>query len=210
MKIGGFIKQSLIDYPNKIAAVVFTVGCNFRCGYCHNPYLVLPQLFHYNSFISEDEVITYIKHRKNWLDGIVITGGEPTIHKDLPFFLHKLKKMGYSIKLDSNGSNPLMLEIILKENLVDYIALDIKMPLHDNSLYAKIAGLPIDSMITGKILDSLFLLKKSNIEVEFRTTFIPSLHNDVMIKEIKKLIGEDVKYTINCYREGNNLASFLR
>lgn len=117
MKIGGFIKQSLIDYPGKIAAVVFTQGCNFRCGYCHNPQLVLPELFLEQPELVPLNIISYLKEHKNWLDGVVVTGGEPTIHKDLPLFLKEIKGLGYSIKLDTNGSNPYMLERIVKEKL---------------------------------------------------------------------------------------------
>jgi pyruvate formate lyase activating enzyme len=136
MKIAGLIKQSYIDYPGKMAAVVFTQGCNFRCGYCHNPSLVLPRLFHHNKLVAVSDVLIHLENRKDWLDGVVITGGEPTIHGDLPDFLRQIKSLGYLVKLDTNGSNPLMLEKVIKENLVDFIAMDIKTLLQEE-LYAK-------------------------------------------------------------------------
>jgi pyruvate formate lyase activating enzyme len=201
MKIGGFVKQSLIDYPGKIAAIVFTQGCNFRCGYCHNPRLVLPELFPQGQHISPQEVLTYLEERKNWLDGVVVTGGEPTIHNDLAEFLKTIKDMGYQVKLDTNGSNPYMLEQIVKEKLADYIAMDIKIPLEDG-LYAKIIGVADVGEITENILASVMILKNTTIDGEFRTTSIPGIHNEAMITLIKKYIGNDKRYKINEFRDG--------
>jgi pyruvate formate lyase activating enzyme len=206
MKIGGFVKQSLIDYPGKIAAVVFTQGCNFRCGYCHNPQLVLPELFLERPELVPLNIISYLEGHKNWLDGVVVTGGEPTIHKDLPEFLKELKDLGYSIKLDTNGSNPYMLERIVKEKLADYIAMDIKIPLEDGS-YAKIIGISNVDEITENILASVLILKSSKIDGEFRTTSIPGIHNEGMIALIKKYVGNDKRYKINEFREGETINS---
>ncbi len=207
MKIGGFVKQSLIDYPGKIAAIVFTQGCNFRCGYCHNPQLVLPELFHQNPLISVDEVLAYLQERKKWLDGVVVTGGEPTIHKDLPAFLKRIKEMGYLVKLDTNGSDPYMLEQIIKEKLTDYIAMDIKI-LPEDSLYAKIIGITDVSDLTERIIVSIIMLKSTSIDVEFRTTNIPGIHNKVMLELIQKLVGNDKRYKVNDFRDGQIISSY--
>ena len=207
MKIGGFVKQSLIDYPGKIAAVVFTQGCNFRCGYCHNPQLVLPELFQNHPEHSSANILSYLEEHKRWLDGVVVTGGEPTIHKDLPIFLKTLKNMGYYVKLDTNGSNPYILEQIVKNKLADYIAMDIKIRLEDD-LYAKIIGISNVDEITENILTSVIMLKNSDVEMEFRTTNIPGIHNEVMIELIKKYIGKDKRYKINEFRGGETVDSF--
>jgi pyruvate formate lyase activating enzyme len=209
MKIGGFVKQSLMDYPGKVAAVVFTQGCNFRCGYCHNPQLVLPELFLSNPEFAPLNILSYLKERKNWLDGVVVTGGEPTIHKDLPMFLKEIKDMGYAVKLDTNGSNPFMLERIIKDKLADYIAMDIKIPL-EGGLYAKIIGISDVNEITENILASVLVLKNSKIDGEFRTTTIPGIHNEGMIELIKKYIGNDKRYKINEFRDGKTISSFKK
>jgi pyruvate formate lyase activating enzyme len=208
MRIGGFVKQSLIDYPGKIAAVIFTQGCNFRCGYCHNPQLVLPELFLNKPEYIPLNIISYLNERKNWLDGVVVTGGEPTIHKDLPVFLKEIKALGYSVKLDTNGSNPNMLEQIVKDKLADYIAMDIKIPLEDG-MYAKIIGISDVNKITENILASVLVLKNAQIDGEFRTTSIPGIHNEGMIELIKKYIDNDKRYKINEFREGKTISSFL-
>jgi pyruvate formate lyase activating enzyme len=207
MKIGGFVKQSLMDYPGKVAAVVFTQGCNFRCGYCHNPQLVLPELFLNNPEYIPLNIISYLKERRNWLDGVVVTGGEPTIHKDLPEFLKEIKALGYLVKLDTNGSNPYMLERIVKDKLADYIAMDIKIPLEDG-MYAKIIGISDVNEITENILASVLVLKNAQIDGEFRTTSIPGIHNEGMIELIKKYIGNDKRYKINEFRDGKTINSF--
>ena len=116
MKIGGIQKFSTVDYPGYIVASIFTIGCNMRCGYCHNPELVLPEQF--AGEIPEDDIIEYLKTRQGLLDGVAISGGEPTMHEDLPRFITKLRAMGFRIKLDTNGTNPEMLESLIKQKLV--------------------------------------------------------------------------------------------
>jgi pyruvate formate lyase activating enzyme len=201
MQIGGFIKQSLIDYPGKIAAVAFTQGCNFRCGYCHNPQLVLPELFQNNPEHTSDNILNYLKERKNWLDGVVVTGGEPTIHNDLSDFLGAIKRMGYMIKLDTNGSNPDILKRIIHEKLVDYIAMDIKNVLTTKS-YAQVIGIENAEMIIENVRASIHLLKESALEFEFRTTRLPDVHTPLVFEKMHECIGKDVKYIINEFREG--------
>jgi pyruvate formate lyase activating enzyme len=204
MKIGGFVKQSLMDYPGKIAAVVFTQGCNFRCGYCHNPQLVLPNLFMERFDLVPLNIISYLEQHRTWLDGVVVTGGEPTIHKDLPLFLKEIKALGYAIKLDTNGTNPYLLEQIIKNKLADYIAMDIKIA-PEKDLYGKIIGIQMTDDILEKIMVSILLLKNASIEGEFRTTFIPGIHDETTIKLIQRLVGNSKSYKINQFRDGETI-----
>jgi pyruvate formate lyase activating enzyme len=207
MQIGGFVKQSLIDYPGKIAAVVFTQGCNFRCSYCHNPSLVLPGLFCENASVSVEEVFAYLHKRKSWLDGVVVSGGEPSIHADLPDFLRKIKEMGYSIKLDTNGSNPQMLEAIIKEKLADYVAMDIKT-VPEAEAYSQITGVTDATLIVENIKTSVEIIKQSSIIYEFRTTSIPGLHSPHILKNIELFLKDKKQLTINEYREGKTIACY--
>jgi pyruvate formate lyase activating enzyme len=204
MRIGGFVKQSLVDYPGKIAAVVFTQGCNFRCGYCHNPQLVLSELFQNNPEHTSDNILNYLKERKNWLDGVVVTGGEPTIHNDLPVFLKSIKNLGYQVKLDTNGSNPHMLEQIIKERLADYIAMDIKTVLTATT-YSQIIGITESDSIIEKVIASILVLKKSDIETEFRTTKLPGIHTSLILDYIFDYLGKDVRYKVNEFRAGETI-----
>ena len=126
MIIGGLQKHTLIDYPGKIAATIFTSGCNFRCPFCHNPELVLPEEISKSKELPLQEVFSFLKERKGFLDGVVICGGEPTIHNDLYDFCSEIKRIGFLIKLDTNGHNPEMLEKLIDKELIDYIAMDIK------------------------------------------------------------------------------------
>ncbi|MEN9338585.1 MAG: hypothetical protein RI945_310, partial [Candidatus Parcubacteria bacterium] len=125
MILAGLQKNTLIDYPGKIACIVFTLGCNFRCDFCYNPSLVIHEKFP-KEFLQEESFFDFLKERKSFLDAVVITGGEPTIHKDLNIFIQKIKDMGFLVKLDTQGSNPKFLKQILKEGNVDYVAMDIK------------------------------------------------------------------------------------
>jgi pyruvate formate lyase activating enzyme len=207
MKIGGFVKQSLIDYPGKIAAVLFTQGCNFRCGYCHNPQLVLPEMFRYNPEHSKANILSYLKAHKNWLDGVVVTGGEPTIHKDLPELLKEIKDFGYYIKLDTNGSNPHLLDRIMKEKLADYIALDIKTMLSATE-YSHIIGIKKSGLIVENVIASILLLKQSQLTIEFRTTKLPQIHTPQILELINQYLDNKFNYKINEFRPGDTIATF--
>jgi pyruvate formate lyase activating enzyme len=207
MKIGGFIKQSLIDFPGKIAAVIFTQGCNFCCGYCHNPQLVLPELYNSLAIISNEYILQYLQERTNWLEGVVITGGEPTIQKGLYNFMRSIKKMGYIIKLDTNGSNPTVIKNIIDKKLVDYVAIDIKVPL-ESKLYSSVIGITNADIITKNIAKSIKILKRSNINVEYRITTIPGIHDEKMIKSIENYIGNENHLERNEFRDGNTINSF--
>lgn len=161
--IGGIQKTTLIDFPQKIAAIVFTQGCNFRCGYCHNP-----ELLDFNSKQNYDveDFFEFLKTRQNKLDGVVITGGEPTMQSGLCDFIQRIKSLGFEVKLDTNGTNPDVLSKLLKDNLVDYIAMDIKSP------FAKYCNITNTNVDLDKIKESIHLLINNSIDYEFRTTVV--------------------------------------
>lgn len=188
MQIGGFQKISLIDYPGKIAAVIFTQGCNFRCPYCHNPELVLPSYF--QQTIDEDEVIDFLLKRKGMLQGVVISGGEPTVQKDLIPFLGKIRNMGYDIKLDTNGSHPEVLRKCIDGHMVNYIAMDIKAPL---KRYADLAGVKVN---TDHIQESIQMIIHSDVEHCFRTTILRSLLSEDDLLEISMLVKKAKQYQV--------------
>lgn len=186
MIFGGLSKCTLIDYPGKVAAMVYTIGCNFRCPYCHNPELVDETV---ETRISEDEVIDFLKERKDMLEGLVITGGEPTIHDDLLRFMKKVKDLGFLIKLDSNGTNPEMLKKAMRKKLVDYVAMDIKSPL---SKYSQTVARPVD---VEAIRKSIKLLISSSVAYEFRTTIIKSMLTAEDLDEI----GQEIQGASDYY-----------
>jgi pyruvate formate lyase activating enzyme len=181
MQIGGFIKQSFVDWPGKIASVVFTRGCNFRCVYCHNPTLVLPELYQSSQALQQTDIFSYLEQRKNWLDGVVISGGEPTIHSNLPDFIIRIKEMDYLVKLDTNGTNPEMLEMLIRERLIDFVAMDIKH-LPATEPYEMITQCPVN---LEKITRSIHLIRKGNISCMFRTTAIPEIHSKNILQSVQ-------------------------
>ena len=170
---GGFQKSSLIEYPEKISAVVFTIGCNFRCPFCQNYRLVLPGMYSQNKY-NEDEVLKYLKAKRNLLDAVSITGGEPTLHGiKLIEFIRKVKELGLLVQLETNGSNPSFVKKVIAEHLVDYIAMDIKGPLRK---YPLLTG--IENFNSEPIIESIKLITKSAPDYEFRTTYVPLLEID--------------------------------
>ncbi|MDW8033763.1 MAG: anaerobic ribonucleoside-triphosphate reductase activating protein [Nitrososphaerota archaeon] len=172
MIIKGLQKLTLIDYPGKIACTFFTFGCNFRCPYCHNPELVVDDG---TPPIPEEAIFLFLEERKSFLDGVCITGGEPTLHNDLPDFIRKLKNLGYSVKLDTNGTNPKMLKQLIEEKLVDYIAMDVKAPLEKYEAVVRV------KTNIENIVESIEIVKVFR-EHEFRTTVVPELlsREDIM------------------------------
>ncbi|MEI6494627.1 MAG: anaerobic ribonucleoside-triphosphate reductase activating protein [bacterium] len=180
MKIGGLERFSLIDYPGQVAAIIFTQGCTFRCGFCYNPELVNPSLF--TPTIPEEEVLTFLKEREGKLGALVITGGEPTMQEDLPEFIARVRALGMLVKLDTNGSNPEMLEQLLKDKLVQYVAMDIKAPLDK---YADATCVAIEP---ERIKRSIGLIMKSGVDYEFRTTVVRSQLGSEDFKKIGELI----------------------
>ncbi len=198
MIIGGFEKLSLIDYPDHLAAIIFINGCNFRCHYCYNPMLVLPQkgkdLKNKEdlSLINSKDLLLFLKDRFGKLEGVVITGGEPTLNDDLPIFIKKIKDLGYVVKLDTNGTNPEMLKKLIEEKLVDYIAMDLKA---DEDNYIKVVGTKIDFK---KVKKSVSIILDSNLPYEFRTTMVPGLVDDAILSKMGEIIkGADKWYLQN-------------
>ncbi len=181
MLIGGVEKTSLVDYPEKLTAVVFTIGCNFRCGYCHNPELI--KLKEDSKILDEEDFFTYLEKRKGLLDAVTITGGEPTLQNDLADFIKRVKDMGFLVKLDTNGCNPEIVENLINKGLLDYIAMDIKNSI-DN--YNKVVRNFTDK---EKILKSINLIMNSGVDYEFRTTTLKSL---ISLEDFEK-IGEMIK-----------------
>ncbi len=201
MLIGGLQKTTLIDFPGKIACTVFLVGCNFSCPFCHNKDLVNFNLFKKSKIkpVLDKEFFEFLEKRKKILDGVCITGGEPTINKNLPRFIKKIKQLGYAVKLDTNGGNPEMLQRLVKENLVDYIAMDIKSSFDD---YYQTANLKTQNLklkttaqnlkLINIIRKSIKIIVKSKIDFEFRTTVVPGLHTKdnliALARQLKKLL----------------------
>ncbi len=199
MKIGGLEKLTLLDYPNKIAATVFTVGCNFRCPYCYSSEIVIPEKIKDQELILEKYFFEFLDKRKGRLEGVVICGGEPTIHFDLIDFSKKIKEKGFLVKLDTNGSNPEVTEKLIQEKLVDYIAMDVKGP---KDKYAVMSGLDEKwtKAMSNQIEKSINLLKENKVEHEFRTTVIPGLLEKEDIKEIVDWIKPAKRYFLQNYR----------
>ncbi len=190
MRIAGFKKQTLIDYPGNISSVVFTQGCNLRCGFCHNPDLVLPEKF--SKPFNEEQVFNYLYRYKQLLDAVCITGGEPTIHSDLPKFIERIKKIGLKVKLDSNGTNPTMLRRLIDSNLLDFIAMDIKHRLNFG-LYNRTVGFAINKTIFDNIRKSVNIIQNSGLRFEFRTTVVRSFHSKKDVAILTKQFGQNFK-----------------
>jgi len=201
MEIGGLQKSTLIDYPGKIACTVFLVGCNFRCPWCYSSELVLPEKIKKHPKIPQAEIFDFLRKRKNNLDGVVICGGEPTIHSSLARFLKKIKNLGFLVKLDTNGSNPGTIKELVGEGLVDYIAMDVKAPL-DNRKYQEATGREVD--VSG-IKESIAIIKNSGIDYEFRTTVVPGIHSKEDIIRIAGSISPARKYFLQKFRPEKTL-----
>lgn len=202
MQIGGFIKQSLMDYPDKIASVVFTQGCNLKCPYCHNKQLI-PRG---EGTISEQEVFAFIEKNRLMLDGVVITGGEPTLQSGLIPFIRDCKQMGLLVKLDTNGLKPLILEMLIESAFVDYIAMDIKSELTVEA-YSRATGVQIPPEMIEKVRQSIGVIIRSGISHEFRTTLT---HEHVPRESIHELISSvkgSQRYYLQTYR-GEEFTSY--
>ena len=190
--IKGLQKTTLVDYPGKIACTIFLAGCNFKCGYCYNSDLVFDT--GKGPTIPDEELIEFLESRKNILEGVCITGGEPTLDKGLVTLIKKIKKLGYCVKLDTNGSNPEVIKELLEERLVDYIAMDIKASLDS---YDEVTSVKVNKQ---NIKRSIEIIKNSQIEYEFRTTAIPDIINENEIKKILELIKGSKKYFIQQFK----------
>jgi len=190
MKIGGFQKTSLLDYPDMISSIIWTVGCNFNCPFCYNTELVYGTA----KIISEEEIFDHLKKRKGIVEALVISGGEPFLQKDLGVFCEKVKKLGYLVKIDTNGSFPDELKELIDKKLVDYVAVDIKAP---KNKYEKLAGVKTD---VEKIQKTIDILQKSCVDYEFKTTFIPGLLTKQDILEIGKWLKDSKKYYLQQFK----------
>lgn len=196
-QIGGLQKLSLLDFPKRMCAIVFTTGCNYRCPYCHNFELVENG----EGDFSTEEVLDYLVKRKNVLDGVTITGGEPTLQPGLEDFMKEVKqRTNLQIKLDTNGTNPQIVEKLLKENLVDYVAMDIK---NDFDNYSEVIG--IKNYDTAKIKETIKIIKENAKEFEFRTTIIKDYHKKENIKKILDYIGKDSNYYLQQFIVSENV-----
>lgn len=195
MNIAGVQKVTLLDYPGKVACEIFTQGCNFECPFCQNSSLI--PITNTGEF-SEEEIFEYLNLRKNILDGVVITGGEPTVQKDLKGFIKKIKDLGLLVKLDTNGGNPKVLQELIDEDLVDYVAMDIKNIFNK---YNITAGKKIN---LDNIKKSIEILKASKIDYEFRTTIIKEMHSLDDIISICKLVG-NAKYYLQNFEDSENV-----
>ena len=195
MLIGGLQKMTLLDYAGKVACIVFTHGCNFRCPYCHNAPLVTetPEL------ISEDELFAFLEKRRGILDGVVVSGGEPTLQKDIIPFLSKIKELGYSLKLDTNGTNPALLREIVALGLCDYVAMDIK---NSREKYSLTAGCDVD---IKAIEESVSFLLSDSVDYEFRTTLTRELHSERDVRDIGEWIKGAKRYYLQTFVDSGSL-----
>jgi pyruvate formate lyase activating enzyme len=197
MKIGGLQKTSLLDYPDTLSTIVWTVGCNFRCPFCYNKDIVEGNV----NLISEEEVLSFLNKRKGMLEGLVVTGGEPLMQKGLDVFLEKVKKLDYLVKVDTNGMYPEYLQKLIDKKLVDYIAMDIKAP---KNKYDKLSGVKTD---IKKIEKSIDIIRNSKLDYEFRTTFIPYLLTKQDIIEISKWLKGSKRFYLQQFKNDTPLVS---
>lgn len=214
MIIAGLQKLTLIDYPDKVAAIVFTYGCNFFCAFCHNPELVDTVLKDKNKFISQEDFFKFLNDRKGLIEGVCITGGEPTLHNDLPEFIAQIKSLGFLVKLDTNGTNPKLLESLIDKKLINYIAMDIKSPLNR---YKEIVRREVNLENIKKSIKMIiekFPTKptsdKADLErvdgYEFRSTLVPDFHQAEDVLAMAKLIsGAEKFYLQNFISQGKIL-----
>lgn len=203
MLIGGFQKMTMLDYPGKVAATIFTYGCNFRCPFCHNATLVIDEA----QLFSEDEILAYLNKRKGILDGVCITGGEPLLQPDIFDFLEKVRKTGLLIKLDTNGSYPDKLKEAIDRGLIDYVAMDIKTSKEN---YSRVADTNVK---IENIEKSVQILLENKVDYEFRTTVVRELHTKEDFEKISMWIKGAKRYFLQCFKAsenliGNNLSAY--
>ncbi len=200
IKIGGMQKMTLLDYPGKVAATIFTGGCSFKCPFCHNKDLVfLPENY---EFFPADEVLDYLKKRQGLLDGVCISGGEPLLQEGLLDFVKDIKELGYLVKIDTNGNDPDKLKQLCETGLVDYVAMDIK---NSPDRYAETVGLNKDVFSIDRIKESAAYLMQGDVDYEFRTTVVRELHTKEDIEEIAKWIRGAEKYYLQQYMDSGNV-----
>ena len=199
MFIAGMQKLTLLDFPGVVACTLFTAGCNFRCPWCHNAGLVLPEEIS-AKLIESEEVLSFLEKRKGVLDGVCVTGGEPLLQKELPDFLRRVKELGYRVKLDTNGSFPKQLEELVRENLVDRVAMDIK---NGPSRYAETAG--IRNLDLSAVTASKEFLLSDAVDYEFRTTVVRGLHTEESLLEAAEWIAGAKQWFLQQFKDSGNL-----
>lgn len=202
--IKGFVPTSFVDWPGKISSVIFLAGCGFRCPACHNHKLVTDpdSLDDY----PLDEIFRQLKRRNHWIDGVTVTGGEPTVRANLPQLLRLLRECGARVKLDTNGANPGMLARLIESGLVDAVYMDVKAPL-DARHYSRVAGVPVDPAVIRR---SIRILNGSGVEVAFRTTVVPGLVEEPELKLIVKALGPVHRFIVQPFRSAETLDPHLR
>lgn len=191
MQLSAIQPFTLLDFPGRAACIAFTPGCNLRCGFCHNPEFVLPEeiVKIKDSFISEEVFFNFLDKRKTLLDGVVISGGEPTMMRGLLDFMREIKKRGFLVKLDTNGTRPEVISQAIREGIVDYIAMDVKVP---SEKYSELIGGGVDGR---KIKESIYLIMSSGVEHEFRSTIIKEIHTKEMLEQmVNEISGASVWY----------------
>lgn len=197
MVIHGIQKLTLVDFPHYTSCILFSGGCNFRCPFCQNSSLVLDPMS--QGVIDEDEIFSFLKKRKRMLEGVVITGGEPTLNSDLLLFMEKIKDLGYKVKLDTNGYKPDVLESAINKHIVDYVAMDIKTSLDE---YPRLTG--IKNINTELIRESISILLKEEVDYEFRTTVVKELHNEKNFEKIGKIVEGAKNYFLQTFIDSGN------
>jgi pyruvate formate lyase activating enzyme len=204
IEIKGFLETSFLDWPGKLCSVLFLPYCNFRCPYCHNH----PLVFHPERYatISLKDILARLHSLKNWIDGVCLTGGEPTLHTDLPLLIQEIKRHKFLVKLDTNGSNPQMLENLIEGREVDFVSMDVKAPL-DPFRYSRSAGIPIQ---LKPILESIEILKRGKVDYEFRMTVVPGLHKEEDIRTLGDQLRVGRRFTLQNFNPENPLDPSLK
>ena len=199
MLIKGLQKLTLLDFPERMACTVFTFGCNFRCPFCHNASLVLSDRAN-DTVIPEEELFAFLQKRRGILEGVCITGGEPTLMPDLSDFIRKVKALGYAVKLDTNGYRPAVLKTLVTEGLLDYVAMDIKNSL---PLYGKTVGIP--TIDTTPIEESMDFLMVGHVPFEFRTTLVRGLHTPQSVADIGRRLAGEERFFLQTFEDSGDL-----
>lgn len=199
MQVTGIQKLTLLDYPGTVACTVFTAGCNFRCPFCHNAMLVLPEQIEPN-YLTDGEVFDFLRKRRGVLDGVAVTGGEPLLHRDMPEFLSRIKELGYKIKLDTNGSNPALLREIVEAGLVDRVAMDIK---NAPESYAETIG--FEHFDIAPVEQSKSFLLEGSVDYEFRTTVVRGIHTKESLIGAAKWISGAKEYYLQQFKDSGSL-----
>ena len=199
MLIKGLQKLTLLDFPEKMACTVFTFGCNLRCPFCHNASLVLSERAD-DTLIPEEEFFSFLQKRRGILEGVCITGGEPTLQPDLPAFIRKIRDMGFAIKLDTNGARPAVLKSLVAEELLDYVAMDVKNSL---SAYPETVGLP--AFDVAPVEESMDFLLEGHVPFEFRTTLVKGLHTPEGVAEMGRRLAGEERFFLQTFEDSGDL-----